>query len=274
MSFILDALKKIERERELGGMPTLETVHARPPRARPWFWPAVATIVSVFGTGVVAWLLLPAPPSTTVVRTGDQPPIEAANTANEPIESPPLHEPRTSETLQAAPPRDRAGGDLATPRGTTAAQPRVSLDPTPAARPSKGREPKPRPRVDLADGSHEARLPDEPGSGLAPGSAVRRAVDARPSDLANAPDKQNPGEQGAGSHMPTLQEMSAEIQEAVPKIKVNVLAYTEQAAERMVYINGHRYMVGQMVEGKLKLEDIVREGAVLSYQGQRFLLRP
>jgi hypothetical protein len=40
----------------------------------------------------------------------------------------------------------------------------------------------------------------------------------------------------------------------------------------MVYINGTKYQEGQMVEGSVKLEAIVPEGAILSTQGQRFLL--
>jgi hypothetical protein len=42
----------------------------------------------------------------------------------------------------------------------------------------------------------------------------------------------------------------------------------------MVVISGRRYVKGQLVDGRYLLEDITPEGAVLSYRGERTLLRP
>ena len=53
-----------------------------------------------------------------------------------------------------------------------------------------------------------------------------------------------------------------------------MLVYSERAGEGMVFINGRKYTEGQTVEGGLTLEAITPDGAILSYEGQRFLLRP
>jgi hypothetical protein len=42
----------------------------------------------------------------------------------------------------------------------------------------------------------------------------------------------------------------------------------------MVFINGRKYVEGQAVDGQILLESITREGALLSQEGQRVLLRP
>ena len=62
-------------------------------------------------------------------------------------------------------------------------------------------------------------------------------------------------------------------QDAMPKMSLQVLVYSEVPAERMIFINNQKYVEGQSVEGKAIVESIVPDGAVLSYQGKRFKLR-
>ncbi len=57
-------------------------------------------------------------------------------------------------------------------------------------------------------------------------------------------------------------------------MKLDILVYTDVPADRMVIINGQRYVVGQYVDGLYLLEAITREGAVLSYQGEQAILPP
>ena len=74
--------------------------------------------------------------------------------------------------------------------------------------------------------------------------------------------------------MPSYVEMPAEVQAAVPDLKVSLMAYVPNAADRLVYIKNRRYVEGDVIEGKLKVEVITRKGVVLSYDGARFLLPP
>jgi general secretion pathway protein B len=73
--------------------------------------------------------------------------------------------------------------------------------------------------------------------------------------------------------VPALQDLPAALQDALPKLRLEVLVYADAAAERMVFINARKYVEGQTIEGAILLERITPTGAVLSHQGQRFLLR-
>jgi general secretion pathway protein B len=57
------------------------------------------------------------------------------------------------------------------------------------------------------------------------------------------------------------------------KLKLEVLSYSDVAAQRLVFINGRRYREGDTVEGGARIEEIREDGVVLSDQGQRFTLR-
>jgi hypothetical protein len=50
---------------------------------------------------------------------------------------------------------------------------------------------------------------------------------------------------------------------------LDVLVYSEREAERLVFISGRKYVQGQLVGDRVLLEAITREGALLSYQGER-----
>jgi type II secretion system (T2SS) protein B len=75
---------------------------------------------------------------------------------------------------------------------------------------------------------------------------------------------------GAASTPPAA---TGEIASRLQKLTLQALVYGDTARQRMVFINGRKYVEGETVEGELVLEKITEEGAVLSYQGQRALLR-
>jgi hypothetical protein len=54
---------------------------------------------------------------------------------------------------------------------------------------------------------------------------------------------------------------------------LNGVVYSEQAADRKVYIGGHRYAEGDVIDGNIRVEEIRPEGATLAFLGERALLR-
>jgi hypothetical protein len=64
------------------------------------------------------------------------------------------------------------------------------------------------------------------------------------------------------------------LHDAIGKMKLDILVYTDVPADRMVIISGQKYVVGPLVDGLYLLEGITREGAILSYLGERALLQP
>jgi hypothetical protein len=57
-------------------------------------------------------------------------------------------------------------------------------------------------------------------------------------------------------------------------MRLDVFVYTDVEADRMAVINGRRYVKGELVDGLYLLESINPEGVVLSYKGERVVLRP
>jgi general secretion pathway protein B len=71
---------------------------------------------------------------------------------------------------------------------------------------------------------------------------------------------------------PLLQQMPPEIQRAIPPMAVTIHVYSPQESQRILFINNHEYHQGSLIEGGARVEAIVPDGVVLSYQGERFKL--
>jgi hypothetical protein len=55
-------------------------------------------------------------------------------------------------------------------------------------------------------------------------------------------------------------------------LRLDVHVYSERPDERMVFINNRKYVEGQQVDDRLKLEQITAEGAILTSEGKRIFL--
>jgi hypothetical protein len=64
------------------------------------------------------------------------------------------------------------------------------------------------------------------------------------------------------------------VSDEISKLRLTVHVWAERPAERLVFINGRKYVQGDRIEDKAVLEEITPEGAMVSYQGRRSLLRP
>jgi type II secretory pathway component PulC len=61
--------------------------------------------------------------------------------------------------------------------------------------------------------------------------------------------------------------------EAVPRMSLQFLVYSDVPAERLVFINNQKYVEGQSIDGTVVVEAITLDAVILSRQGKRFLLR-
>jgi len=238
MSYILDALKKAERERGVTRVPTLMTVHdlRAMPKNRLW---VIAGIVVVFAA-VSLWYLthsrtVPVPSRT--VSFGTEEGERRANQAE------------TKETVAPSP--------LATQESPLSRKASISAS---------------APQPPLADSKRSSGL--NLRSGLAAGSS-----DTTDSPLPASPTQTTPGTSNVGAKevapaSPNNQVKPVPLREAVARMNMSVLAYAENKAERMVFINGRKYAEGDYIDGQYLLESITPEGAVLTYEGEQAVLRP
>lgn len=72
---------------------------------------------------------------------------------------------------------------------------------------------------------------------------------------------------------PYLEDLPIEFQRQVPKLVINVLSYSTVEAERFVMIDMVKYVPGQWIKDTLLLQQIAADGIVVDYQGRVFKVR-
>ncbi len=252
MSFILDALKKSEIERQRQAIPGLMDSRPPPPRSRFPLWALALVALLAVNLAVLA---------IVVVRSG------AAST-------------RASREVEAASavPRAAAAPWSATSPAAAAAPPAASAPAT--ARPSAAASP-PAPAADHfspMDGAPEyaPEIPTVPPAAGPPAAAsgYPRTYPAVPRHPPRLPDPVLSQEDDKSSTevLPSINEINLVGQQALPPLHLDVHVYATNPADRFVYINMQKYREGATLAEGPVLERIRRDGVVLNYNGLRFVL--
>ncbi|MCK7544709.1 general secretion pathway protein GspB [Marinobacter bryozoorum] len=239
MSYILEALKKSESERNQGRVPDLgqqvRMIHRRRRRGIPALaWLAIALALNAVVLAVLLW------PSVGLMQSATSPetPVSAGS--------------------------DRPGEQS---RAATVAEP-AGLSEEGTAGDAVDREP--------AEAGEPAEIAEATGSVSDAGVVVLDTLDEAPtvivptirptspdgSDKAYAP---TPWE----GRVPHLVELPTAFQRQVPDLVFNSHVYSSQPSSRSVMIN-NRYLRSGDTLGPLRVERITEEGVELSMDGQRF----
>jgi general secretion pathway protein B len=242
MSFILDALKKSESDRQRQSGPALFEVRVAPPRTRLPLWAIAIAVLLVVNLGVVMWMLLRHQHASSV--PGPQPVTAAASTP--PSTGIPV--PVVATSAPAAP-------------GTA--------PPAPAAAPGTVGAP----AITAAAAPPKAPAAAAAGAGTvngAPDSA--NAEDYAPAEEPPAPGLGNRVRRGTASGVPLYQDVSATPGTQLPQLRLDLHVFAARPQDRFVMINMHKLREGDTLPDGVHLDSITPEGAVLSYNGSRFLL--
>jgi general secretion pathway protein B len=248
MSFILDALKKSENERQRQIGPSLADIPFRRTRTeRPWWAVAVAALL-VINLGVLIVVLM-------------------RNRSAEPTQPPPAQSTAVQPQTQPAPTSQSSQRPASAPPASTG-EPMVS---NPAVR-SLAEEanadedllPSEMP-VDSAIAA--AAVPDGPPvvRPVAPPSVA--PVNTQPAYDANG----RAPAQDDNDVLPTLNSLVAS-GTSLPDMRLDIHVYSPSPAERFVFINMRKYAEGQSLSEGPVVERIRTDGAVLNHRGTRFLL--
>jgi len=270
MSYILDALKKAaeQREQQAPGMRRLAAPARSGASARSRWAAPVAIALSIGAAASIALAVISMRPASPTA------PLEAARPA--PVATPAAETPKPAVvTAVAAQPKPavvaaeapRPPAAVATPTAppkrvaaaTTAepARPRTSPPPEESLSPAGVDVPRASTRGDVNRSAPPVANPVTPSSrrfGTLPIPRVgtRRTLGQADVDL----DNPNP----------------APVETPV-QMKLEVLVYSDIAAERMVFINGRKYKQGDTIGDGARVEEIRPDSVVLSEEGRRFTLR-
>jgi general secretion pathway protein B len=252
MSYILDALKKADAERERGTVPGLHSqpmaptpddddeASARGPLPIVWIGAGVALCL----IGVLSWQLLtrePAAPSATGAAPADATPPAGPNVSNAPAQPPQAEMQPQAQTMQAPQP-----------------QPTAPSVQQPPAQPPSGyamRPPAPPPETRTHRAVAEQRQANvHPASPTTP-----------PTTSPAAPPAATPSQR-----IPTLQELPDDVRRDIPQLTIGGAMYSETPASRMLIINSQVFHEGDKPYQGLTLEEIRLKSAVFSYRGYRY----
>ncbi|HJW82264.1 MAG TPA: general secretion pathway protein GspB [Acidiferrobacterales bacterium] len=71
---------------------------------------------------------------------------------------------------------------------------------------------------------------------------------------------------------PWLSSLPPAFRSSLPPLSVNIHVYSPDQSQRILYINNRQARQGERIEGGVVVEEIVHDGVVLQYRGQRFKL--
>jgi general secretion pathway protein B len=259
MSFILDALKKSESDRQRQSGPSLFEVKVAPPRRRLPIWAAAIAALLVINVVVVSWMLLRHPAAQKpAAESAPAPAAQApAATALAPGFTPGSAGRAGSEAPAAGlAPGARPGADNALPQtgaGGSPAKAAVTQSAAPAGPTAPASKP--------------------PGSGADQDSGPTFAS-GNPSDYAPAVEPAgtpDPGARaGTADELPLYQQIVSSAD--LPPLHLDLHVYAERPQDRFAMINMHRVGEGDTLPSGPEVEAIRPDGVVLSYHGTRFLL--
>jgi general secretion pathway protein B len=238
MSFILDALKKSENERQRQAGPALASVPSSVGEGPNKAWLTLLVVTMAIAIGILAIMLVrtDVPPRTVTAEKPNARSIPATETmipaaASEPTQS-------VEENIAQAPvekvPQQREVRSL-----------RDEVSPAP-------------------DATTEDTVP----AGQQPSVRTVEPATSVPSRSSST------GSDGDASSLPTARDLQLQGVLTGPPMHLDLHIYSEDPARRAVFINGQKYREGDQIKNGPRVREIVPEGAVLDDGGQRFLLEP
>jgi general secretion pathway protein B len=259
MSYILDALRKSDQQRQRGATPTLRTAQitaAQPRQFERWIYGLIAAVL--VGAGVVIGWLHPwqSEPSTLVGNpTVGTPgaPVAREVMAAKPMESNPR--PMTSVPVAPAP----ASPDTSR---TPVQEPPIQKPQDRAAQ-----------TASASPGAATAQEKATPSSSSVPtrDTPTQSVTSAPPDALTAVPEKPvNTADSAQEPRVMTMGELPASILQELPTMQISLHLHSTKPANRFVSINNQMLQEGAYPAPGLKLEQITPDGMIFSYKGYRF----
>jgi general secretion pathway protein B len=295
MSFILDALKKSETDRQRQSGPALFEVRVAPPRNALPVWAMGLAVLLAVNLVIVAWALLrkpaPAEQAGAPVQVGSPLQTGGPVPSMTPQSSPGLQQAQTPSpapgavpvlgTAPAPPLAQMAGMAQQAAGAGTAGQPGGAAGVPPAGgNPPSGpyqqssaypQQPFNAAQQALNPGGMAANATQGPGAQTDAAGEKLKADDYAPAVDPPAPAPfGNHVTRSTSSGVPLYQD--AALNSHLPNLRLDLHVYAAAPQERFVMINMHKLHEGDSLPEGVRVESITPDGAVLSQNGTKFLM--
>lgn len=260
MSFILDALKKSENERQRQAGPGFASMPESSATKSRSIWPIVLIALVAINLVVLGVIIMRSdrdPAGETTAQRGpaspDQEPVVSTPAA--PPTQPPPSGPTVPAVRPAPPAPAEAAGTAAPPSGTVAD----------------------------ADERQVRRLQGEAAPEPVPAPAETTDAPARPSDEPPRPaavtrptetTPQKPSTAVGADALPTANDLRLQGFLTGPPLHLDLHVYYPESHRRVIFISGTKYKEGDRVKDGSVVREIVPEGVILEDRGRRYLLLP
>lgn len=264
MSFILDALRKAERDRNLGQAPRMEDVALAQERGTPddagqsrrWLRIAGLLLLMLIAALLVI-LLLRKPSQPAVIAAAPAGVVNATLRGPAHIEAPILA-PTAAEPEDSAPPALDEDANISSLDDLTQT-PKASVEPPQEANVVRERDFIARPATADANSDMDNIVVPQPitprSTNSTPSQSTLAALTAAATSANATP----------------LSDMPPAYRSDFPALSVEVHVWDSQPTKRFVLVNGKRYSEGDTLAQGPRLAEIAQEGLVLEYRGSRVL---
>jgi len=246
MSFILDALKKSESDRQRQSGPSLFEVKVAPPRRTLPVWAVAIAVLLGINVIVISWMLLRRPAAQQPAAASPQPTAPAAPAAHDA----PAAQAANTPAHQGSAAAGQAAGAAPAAAGVAA--------PPAAHAGSSGQSPAP------------ASLASNAQSGGPPSPGDNPSDNAPAVEPAATPGFATSGGDRLAGDMPLYQQIASS--DGLPALHLDMHVFADRPQDRFVLINMHRLGEGDTLPSGVHVDAIRPDGVVLTYQGTQFLL--
>lgn len=284
MSFILDALKKLEQKRKHGSVPDLMTMHTAETQIarKRHIWPYILVVGLLLNAGILTAWLRPWESEKqaliaqgTEVQQSESPAVKSeqaiADTALT-VSAP------STENKNADAGDIKKTGNLLSPKPDT--EP-VSQDEKPVKTVTRS-------KPSQAEAEPEEIINDD--TPLADDTLASLDLNPSPEEIELLRNKINEERSSVTSSLPgediphdvktkpeqnvlELSQLPSEIRKELPDITIKGHIYSNDPRSRIVNVNGHVIKEGDTVISGLKVEEITLSGVIFDYKGIRFRMR-
>lgn len=261
MSYILDALKRAEAERERGAVPGLHARQTLTPtphmagRAQRRVWTGAGMVLGLAGMAAAGLWFWQKTPDAAVQVAAVQP-VVASPAVPAPLASPasaPLPTPAPAPTPAPKPapkPKPPAVAEEASrPQPTAASTPREAApSPVPAAVPTVSAASLPAAKSAAAERALAAKPPPPP----------------KPDPVAKAPASQT------APAVRRLSDLPEDMRRQIPPLTITGSVYSANPDKRLLLVNNQVLAQGSLAAPEVTLVEIQAKSSVFSFRGTRF----